>query len=268
MKTRTATKLLALALALVLLSQGLFSCAPERTVSKYKRPYVSPFNWTELVRTENGHLAYYEDGVVASRLGVDVSEHQGWIDWPSVANDGVEFALIRIGNRGATEGLLYPDDYFEANINGAREAGILVGVYFFSQAISEEEALEEAAFVLDHLAGRTLDYPVTFDHEYVTGLNGRTSNLTDEQVSSYARIFCDAIEAAGYETMLYGNKKDLNRLHYVLLSTHDLWFAEYDSAYPTIERDIAIWQYTSSGSVNGISTRTDLNIHFLPTERT
>ena len=225
--------------------------------------YISPYNWEDLVQ-ENGRFTYSVDGKPSSHFGVDVSEHQGVINWQAVADDGVEFALIRIGNRGATEGQLYVDKYFEANLAGAKEAGILTGVYFFSQAINEEEAQEEAQFVLKHLANKTLDYPIAFDHEPVaTATEGRANRLSGKQVSLCAEAFCQTIEAAGYETMLYGNRTDILRLDETLLSSHDIWVADYDVPRPTIKHDFTIWQFTSHGTVAGINTRCDLNIHFL-----
>jgi GH25 family lysozyme M1 (1,4-beta-N-acetylmuramidase) len=234
------------------------------STAKAKPPrYVSPYNWQQLVQDDNGRFSYLHGNTVKSRFGIDVSEHQGAIDWQAVANDGVEFALIRLGNRGATEGLLYLDDYFEDNISGAQQAGILVGVYFFSQAITEAEAREEAEFVLKHLKGHRLDYPVVFDHEKVFGMEARSDHLTGEQISRCTETFLEIIREAGYDTMVYGNKSDLYRLSPYLLNRYGVWLAEYDAAHPTMEHDLAIWQFTSNGSVDGISTRTDLNIHFI-----
>jgi len=250
-------------LALSLPAVSLSSCAPQETPAPPPAPYVSPINWKQLVQGENGRFAYYRNGVLQSRFGVDVSEHQGYINWQAAAADGVEFALIRIGNRGATEGLLYRDVYYEANIRDAEEAGVLVGVYFFSQAITEAEAREEARFVLKYLDGRHLDYPVAYDHERVLGPDGRANHLTGDEISRCAEAFFKVIQTAGYDTMLYGNRSDLYRLDNALLDSHDLWLAEYDAPRPTIQRDIVIWQYTSSGNVEGIDTQVDLNIHFL-----
>ena len=255
-------------LSVCLLSPSLISCnfffsAPQNS-SPPASSYVSPLDWEQLIQDENGRFQYFRDGEVQSRFGVDVSEHQGSIDWQAAHDDGVEFAMIRLGNRGATEGQLYLDPYFEANIQGAQEAGIAVGVYFFSQAINAGEAREEAQFVLQNLNGRALDYPVAFDHETVAGLEGRANQLTDAEISRCAEAFFEVIRAAGYKTMLYGNKKDLGRLDASLLNSHAIWFAEYDSPHPTLEHDLVMWQYSSQGSVAGISTQTDLNILFLP----
>ncbi|MCL2751114.1 MAG: glycoside hydrolase [Coriobacteriia bacterium] len=225
---------------------------------------MSPYDWDQLIKDENGRFEYFEDGVLRSRFGIDVSEHQKVIDWQAVAADGVDFAIIRLGHRGLTEGQIYLDLYYEENIRGAKEAGILVGIYFFSQAINEAEAREEAEFVLKILDGMHLDYPIAYDHEVVSGFDARANKLTGAEVSRCARAFFEVIQAAGYETLLYGNKGDLNRLEILLLESHDLWLAEYDAAHPTLKRDIVMWQYTSHGAVKGITTHVDLNIHFLP----
>jgi len=218
----------------------------------------------QLIKDDKGRFSYYLDGELQSRFGIDVSVHQGSIDWQAVAADGVEFAIIRIGYRGATEGNLYVDTHYEENIRGAAQAGIQTGVYFFSQAINMREAREEAEFVLQHLGGRQLDYPIAFDHERVPEIDGRANRITGAQISRYAEAFFQIIEEAGYEVLLYGNKGDLNRLDNSLLDSHDLWYAEYEVASPSFNRDILIWQYSSHGHVNGIPNRTDLNIHFLP----
>lgn len=262
-------KLFLIVLSMILASSILLACGVS--AEQEEPPYVSPYSWERLVE-ESGRYNYYdEDLVVASRFGIDVSEHQGLIDWQAVAADGVEFAFIRLGNRGATEGQLYLDEHFEANLTGAKQAGLLVGVYFFSQALDETEALEEAEFVLEHLAGRSLDYPVAFDHEPVTSVEGtsvagRANRISRKDLTLCARSFCEVIEAAGLDTMLYGNTADLAMFDEVLLDSSALWFAQYEVSRPTLEHDFVIWQYTSSGTVAGIDTYTDLNIHFLAPE--
>ena len=264
MRELTLSKLGILMLTISLLMVSLFSCTTPAAQEPPEDPYVSPFDWEQLRKDKDGRFYYIEDGVLRSRFGIDVSEHQKTIDWQAAAHDGVEFALIRIGHRGATEGQLYLDAYYKANVLGAEEADILVGVYFFSQAVSMAEAREEAEFVLKALDGKKLDYPVAYDHEQVVGLEGRANHLSGAQVSRCAEAFFEVIQAAGYDTMLYGNRNDLLRLNNTLLESNDLWLAEYDVSHPTINRDIVIWQYTSHGFVEGISTRTDFNIHFLP----
>lgn len=238
-------------------------CACAVTTERSAEPaYISPYNWDNL-EYQDGRYFYYKNDVPASRIGIDVSEHQREIDWHAVAGDGIEFAFIRLGNRGYTEGDIYLDKRFEVNITGAREAGIARGVYFFSQAIDEEEAREEAAFVVEALAGRSLEYPVVFDHEPVVDAAGRANNLSSDQLTRNARAFCEALEQAGYDAMIYGNTQDIGRLDLSALSPYDIWFAEYDVAIPGGQFDFIVWQYANNGEVAGIPTRVDMNIHFL-----
>jgi GH25 family lysozyme M1 (1,4-beta-N-acetylmuramidase) len=230
-------------------------------------PYVSPYTWENLARDgeHEGRYSYYKDGERVSRTGIDVSSHQREIDWQAVAADGIEFAIIRVGNRGATEGQISLDEQFHANVEGARQAGIPFGVYFFSQAISAAEAVEEAEFTLAALDGTELAYPVVYDLEpvMVSGLEGRANRLSREQASANATAFCERIQLAGYTTMLYGNKKDIALYEPNLLESNQVWFAEYGVPVPTGQFDFIMWQYSNTTRVAGITTNVDLDIHFL-----
>ena len=222
--------------------------------------YTTPYDWTKLDRS-NGRYAYVVDGQVKSRLGIDVSESQESIDWQAVADDGIEFAMIRLGYRGATEGDLYLDDYFEENFAGAREAGLDCGVYFFSQAVNPDEAVEEAQFVLDQLGGAQLEYPIAFDSEVVSGVAGaRTQFLTREEMTAVADAFCTHLEMAGYRTLVYGNAGDLSRYSDEVVNDGGIWWAEYNAPQPAHYLDIVMWQYANEGSVAGIGTGVDMNI--------
>lgn len=231
-------------------------------------PYVSPYDWSGLVR-DGEKLAYYENDALCSRWGIDVSEHQGNdIDWAAVADAGVQFAFARIGNRGATEGALSADEFFFQNAIRAGEAGIQVSAYFFSQALTEDEAREEARFALENLreteaAGATFAC-VAYDHEPVEIEGARANNLSSDQLTANARAFCEAIAEAGYAPMLYGNQRDLLRLASDLRATYPVWLAEYDVEAPTAPLDFVIWQYTNAGTVPGIPTNVDLNVWLEP----
>lgn len=205
-----------------------------------------------------------------ARLGVDVSEYQGKIDWQEVKAAGIDFALLRLGFRGMTEGLLHVDGTFEQNLQNATDAGLFVGTYFFSQAISEEEAREEADFVLEVLNGRKVAYPIAFDWEPPTPSEQtpaealRAYDVQGEDVTRFARAFCERIREAGYTPCVYTNKYmayhffDLEEL-----KDYDLWYAEYQKA-PSFYYDFRIWQYTEEGTVPGIQGGVDLNICFKP----
>lgn len=206
----------------------------------------------------------YKDDKYSSRLGVDVSHHQGKIDWEKVKEDGYEFAIIRIGYRGyGTEGTLNLDNRFHENIKDAQRAGLDVGVYFFAQAINEEEALEEAEFVLKHLKGYELELPVAYDPESILYDEARTDDVTGEQFTKNAKVFCKRIRKAGYETMIYSNMLwEAYELDLEKLSDYPVWYADY-GPLPQTPYDFVMWQYTSSGTVDGIKGRVDLNIQFV-----
>ena len=221
---------------------------------------AASFDWSKLDRS-NGRYAYVVDGQVKSRLGIDVAEHEYGIDWDAVAADGIDFAMIRLGYRGATEGDLYLDDCYEENIAEAKAAGLDCGVYFFSQAVTEDEAIEEADFVLANLGGMALECPIAYDFEYVSGIGEtRTSGLTAEEHSAIADAFCDRIEQAGYRTLVYGNMYDLQKYDVTALAGRKIWWAEYNVASPSNYLDITMWQYTSNGRVAGIDEDVDMNI--------
>ena len=222
--------------------------------------YESPYDWSNL-ENEDGRYAYVVDGQVKSRLGIDVAEHEYGIDWGAVAADGIDFAMIRLGYRGATEGALHVDEYYEENIAGAKAAGLDCGVYFFSQAITVDEAIEEADFVLENLGGVQLEYPIAYDSEYVSGVGeNRTTNLTAEERSAIADAFCDRIEQAGYRTLVYGNMYDLQKYDASVFGGRGVWWAEYGVTRSSHYLDIVMWQYTNDGHVDGIDASVDMNI--------
>ena len=147
----------------------------------------------QLFRMEGDYLTY-DDGTVQGHLGVDVSQFQGEIDWEQAADAGVEFAIVRVGGRGYTEGKLYEDTYFDRNVQGALDAGLAVGAYFFSQAITVEEALEEARFVLERVRDYDLTMPVVFDWEMVSDSSARTNAIDSDTMNEVALAFCGAIQ--------------------------------------------------------------------------
>ena len=210
---------------------------------------------------------YQQDGLIRysgdtpAYVGVDVSSHQQDIDWQAVAAAGVEFAMIRVGYRGYTEGEIQPDAYFEQNIRLAQEAGLDVGVYFFSQAINADEALEEAQFVLDALEGYSLQYPVIFDWEDIEA-EARTDGMDSIILSGCAYAFCNAIEQAGYRAGIYFNQRQgYQEFDLLKLQDYIFWLAEYNPT-PTFLYDFQIWQYANDGRIDGISTDVDLNLSF------
>lgn len=220
------------------------------------------YNPEQFVLDNDMYMEYYENGDRISHKGIDVSRYQGKIDWEKVAGDDVEYAFIRLGIRGYSEGAIQEDQYFVDNIKGARRNNIDVGVYFFTQATSTEEAEEEAQFVLDMIEPYRVDYPVVIDVETVSNANARTKDLTKEERTQYCIAFCEMIKNAGYTPMIYGNLKTfMLMLDIEQLEDYDKWFAYYDEQF-YFPYDFKVWQYTDTGKVNGISTDVDLNISF------
>ena len=244
---------------LVVVSGGTFHFVP---IQKDLR--LNDYTQENLNILETGEYQYLENGQVTSHKGIDVSKHQGEIDWQQVAADGVEYAFIRVGLRGYGTGKLVEDEYFEQNITGALSAGIKVGVYFYTQAINEEELMEEANFVLEKIAPYRIECPVVFDVEKVSGDDGRMNSLTVEERTNLTLLFCQTIENAGYKPMIYHNMEmGALLLDLAKLENYDKWFAYYnaDFYYPY---QYEIWQYTDNGTVNGIDGPVDLNISFGP----
>lgn len=209
-------------------------------------------------------LSYVEEGVTV-KMGIDVSKFQGDINWEKVKNDGVEFAFIRCGYRGYETGKMVEDEKFEDNILGCNENGIDAGVYFFTEAISESEAREEADFVIDLLKeyNATIQLPIVVDLEQSSNPSkSRTTNISQEDRTNIIIAFCERVKEAGYEPMIYGNLKSHMRMTDIhKLEEYRKWFAYYRTPL-RFPYSFEIWQYTSSGSVDGIKGDVDLNIAF------
>lgn len=244
---------------IVVVSGGRFHFVPINRELKQNQLDVANLNILE-----SGEYQYLTDGQVTSHKGIDVSSHQGKIDWNLVAQDGVEFAIIRVGFRGyGSEGTLKVDEQFENNIKGATAAGIKVGVYFFSQAINEAELLEEANLVLEQIRPYKLDCPVVYDVER-TSSDGRMNKISVEERTNLTKLFCQTIESAGYEPMIYHNTEmGALMIDVAQLDDYDKWYASYSDKmfYPY---EYKIWQYSDKGKIQGIKTDVDLNISFAP----
>lgn len=209
---------------------------------------------------DRGRVTYAQGGVTA-RTGIDVSFYQGDIDWTAVAADGIDFAFLRLGYRGYQAGGLQMDTAYAQNLAGAKAAGLDVGVYFFSQAISVQEAEEEADYVLAALDGAELELPVVFDWEFITpGKSARTDSMEGALLTQCAKAFCEKLQAAGYTPMVYFNQ-ELGYLTYDLkeLTRFPFWLAEYDSR-PDFYYGFSFWQYTHTGTVAGIQGSVDLDL--------
>ena len=191
---------------------------------------------------------------MAQYKGIDVSKHNGTIDWAKVKAAGVQFAMLRAGY-GRYDN--QKDERFEANYKGATAAGIPVGAYHYSYATTAEQAKQEAEVFLGWIKGKTLTYPVAFDIE-----DKKQANLGVSLISDIIRAFCEAVEAAGYYVVVYANKDWLtNRIDADCKSRYDIWLAQWTSE-PTYTGSFGLWQYTSDGAVDGIAGRVDMNIAY------
>ena len=202
---------------------------------------------------------FKEDGsLVQETMGIDVSKWQGKIDWKAVANAGVDFAIIRVGYRGSESGVIYEDPRFKENIAGATAAGIKVGVYFFSQAITEAEAIEEASMALSYVSGYKLSFPIYIDTEMISG--GRANSMNRRQRTDVVKAFCKTVQNAGYKPGVYANMYWLrDNLYSSEIESYSVWVARYnDTLGYTGKYDM--WQYTDSGKINGIKGYVDMNI--------
>jgi GH25 family lysozyme M1 (1,4-beta-N-acetylmuramidase) len=228
---------------------------PGETVPE---PEKNPYGKLDF-QYEGRYLGCIKAGTIP---GVDVSYYQGKIDWKQVKESGIEFAIIRLGYRGyGQEGKLVEDKMAFENLRGALNAGLKVGVYFFSQAITVEEAIEEAEFVLKRIKVYDITMPIVYDWEYISE-EARTAKMDARTLTDCAKAFCDTIAAAGFDPMIYfGTNLSRNMLYLAELTDYKFWLAQYNTVlnYPY---KIDMWQYTESGSVPGISGNVDINLYF------
>lgn len=222
-----------------------------------KHSYV----YDHFVEQENHEIVYTNDtDEICSAKGIDVSRYQGAIDWAKVSEDDVSYAFIRAGYRGSTGGKLAEDEFFVDNIEGAIDNDIDVGVYFYTQAMTEDEAREEAEFLLKLIKPYDVTYPVVLDLEEVNSDSARTADMTKEEYTQAAVAFCEKIKEAGYTPMIYGNLKTfMIMLDMEQIEAYDKWFAYYDTSV-YFPYEFTIWQYSSEGSIQGINGDVDLNV--------
>ena len=208
----------------------------------------------------------YKFGTISTVRGVDVSKYQGDIDWAKVKAAGYDFAMIRLGARGYESGNLVLDDNFVSYITGARNAGLNTGVYFFSQAITEEEVIEEANFTVGALMNYGATYPIAIDIEWIEDDKARTDDLTAMDRTELAVKFCDTVKAFGYTPMIYASRDMLIAgMHPDLLEDYEVWLSddyepEDGTDYPYA---FSMWQYSRKGKVDGITGDVDVNLRFM-----
>lgn len=219
------------------------------------------YNWDNL-QNSRYEKDYIVNGKSRAYKCIDISAHQGKINWEAVKADGVDYAFIRLGFRYGVKANIELDEYFNRNIEGAQAAGVKVGVYFYSQAINSAEAREEANFVLDALEGYNLELPIAFDMEGGASADYRAYNLGVQTATNICLAFMDTIKAAGHDTMLYTYAKyAIEKLDMSQLEHYDLWMAQYYNI-PFYPYNFKIWQYGAYGKVNGIKGDVDMNLIF------
>ena len=287
MKTAVKYRLILIAIAVLVLAAAVvivaLSLRPEPVDPHEGQVYIyDGFDWiwmTPLPGVEansltaedfsdrSGYPTYTGSDYQVLR-GIDVSEHQHEIDWAQVAASGVDYAYVRLGYRGYTEGGLFEDPYFRANVEGALANGLQVSVYFFSQAISVQEAIEEAEYVLARIRDYNITLPVVYDWEKINGETAaRTDNLDFSILNDCAVAFCDTMKNAGYAPAIYFNRHlgyygyDLSRM-----TDYDFWFALPESPFPNFYYAVDMWQYSFTEQVPGIAEPTDMNLMFIPLE--
>ncbi|MCR4679313.1 MAG: hypothetical protein K5679_11300 [Lachnospiraceae bacterium] len=222
------------------------------------------YDYTNLF-DQNGRFKYFENDKCTSYFGIDVSKDNNYIDYNKVKKDGVSFVMIRLGARGYQTGQLSIDDYYRDNIKRATDAGLDVGVYFMSQAVTEDEARQEAQCVIDNLLGYSISYPVALVMQPVKNDTARSDALSKKDRTTVIRAFLKAIKDKGYVPIVYGDKRwlfqdiDLSKI----VGDFDIWLTETGVDYPDYPYKYAMWQYNFKGSVDGVSGDVNFNISFV-----
>lgn len=229
-------------------------------------PYLTKntFDFTKM-GDKAGLKQYMENGRKISYVGVDISKHTGKVYFPSLKAAGVDYVMIRLGSRGYTTGQITLDENFKENIEGAIEAQLDVGIYFYSQAVSQDEAVQEANFVVQNLEPYRahVKYPVAFNMGFVSNDKSRIEGLSREDKTTVTISFLDAVRASGYVPMIYGDKEWLlKEVDLTKLQDYDVWLSQ-EEEIPDYPYRYAMWQYNTDGVLNGIDGGADLNICFV-----
>lgn len=224
---------------------------------------VNDYEVTNLTRDDNGYYTYTVNGKKVSEMGVDLSEFQGEVDFNAVKASGIDFVMLRLGGRTYGSGSLYEDTAFAGYYDQAKAAGLKIGAYFFSQAITPDEAADEARYSVELLNGRALDYPIAFDWEAIDDDAARTDGITGGQLTEVAAEFCNTVEQSGYRSMVYASTSlILQTYDFDIMKEYDFWLADYRSMpeQNSMYYHYKIWQYTDQGVVPGIEGDVDLNL--------
>ena len=227
-------------------------------------PYLPKheYDFTKLV-WQSDFMKYYQDGKLTSYVGVDISKYQDYVDFLKLKKAGIDFVMLRVGARGYGSGQIVLDEYFADNLKRATDAGLQIGVYFTSQAITEAEAVEEANVVLNNIKDYKITYPVAFDMGFVDNDTARIEGVSRADKTKITKAFLDTIAAAGYKTLLYGNKEWLiKEVDLSKLSAYDVWLSQVGDV-PDYPYRFTMWQYADDISVDGIAGYANMNISFI-----
>lgn len=269
---------------LVVFSTVLCACGAEEIIDPHAGQvylydgfdwiWYTPLDGVEVNSLSKDDFNYISEPVYIGnefsvKKGIDVSEWQYDIEWDKVAAQNLDFIYVRCGRRGYTEGGLFEDANFKVNIEGAKKSANEVGVYFYSQAITVGEAIEEANYVLELIKGYKIDLPIAFDWEKIDDPTARTNNLDIDTLTSCAVAFCETIKQAGYEPIVYYNRTfGYYRYDLTRLKDYKVWFAlpctPPDVTFPSFYYHIDIWQYSQTARIAGINADVDLNYFFTP----
>ena len=232
---------------------------PEETTEPTIPPEANPYTVKDFQYDENNYLYCLRQ---PSYKGVDVSAFQGDIDWQQVKDSGIDFAIIRLGYRGyGKAGKMVEDEYVQDNLTEAKEVGLPIGAYFFSQALNIQEVDEEIDFMLEILGDHKLDLPIILDWEIPGVENPRTKNMDARTLTEIQRYFCQKMTEKGYDPMIYFNWHQAKNLYYLSeLEDYDFWLAFYQDRM-TFPYKVEMWQYTDQGKVPGIPANVDLNVY-------
>ena len=212
---------------------------------------------------KNPIMSYYINGKEASWFGVDISSKQGVVDFKKLKKAGCDYVMIKVGGRGYSSGEIVLDEKLKDYMTGAKNAGLDIGVYFFSQAITKDEIEEEVQTLLEAIKDYSVNYPIVFDMEEIEGDMARVDSLDIDSRTSLAKQFLDDVKKAGYTPMLYGNKEWLvTKIDLEALSDYDIWLSQ-EADTPDYPYEFTMWQYDKEGTISGISEKTGMNISFV-----
>lgn len=229
-------------------------------------PYLTKneLDYTKLFN-QAGKLKYYEGENCVSYYGIDISKDQDYIDFNKVKKAGVQFVMIRLGQRGYQSGQISLDDYFKDNLKRATDAGLMVGVTFLSQAVTKEEAVEEANWIIENTSGYTLSFPVVCEVASVKNEKARTDDLNKNDRTTVIRAFLGALKDAGFKPVLCGNKKFLIKDIELskIMGDYDIWLNQPEEELPDYPYLFSMWRYTTKGQVDGVAGNVSLDISFV-----